>query len=206
MIDINSVEEKKSYVANLQWSTPLENLALNASWMNMDFDVYGVNHYISTEAINPAWDTDIYTLSMKYEPGDLVLMGELTNYDLNVAGFKFTNPVTMEQQEFPPFTSLGYYGAASYQINNWLELGTYYSEFYFDKDDKEGKKFENMGQLNYRAYSKDLDFTTNITYKKNFLFKVELHKLEGVAGTFPDENDDYKKDWYLFALKISYSL
>jgi hypothetical protein len=206
IININEVKEKNSYVANIQWTPPIENFGLNFSWMNMDFDIYGTNNFMPNEAINPVWDTDIFTFSAKYEPGKFTIVSELTNYDLNVSNFEFTNPATNNKITFEPFTSLGYYGAISYQIFDFMEIGTYYSEFYFDKDDKDGEKFAQMGQPNFRAFSKDLDFTINIDYKKNFSFKIEAHKIKGVAGTFPDENTNYKENWYLFSLKLSYHL
>lgn len=143
--------------------------------------------------------------------GDLILSGEYAKVTYD---FLFNTKTT--PRAIPKFDSVGYYGAASYQITRWFQLGFYYSEYYSKDGDKDGKKrvadhtFDE-GQ-EHRAWLKDSCLTTRFDITDNWIFKLEGHVMDGAAIMVnkdnPPEDDEirstYEEDWFLFAAKISY--
>ena len=88
----------------------------------------------------------------------------------------------------------------------------FYSEYYFNKDDKDGLNFEKIGQDKERGWLNDMAFSTRFDVNEYWTIKFELHKMDGVALTFPDENmneagtaTDYEADWYLFGAKVTFN-
>ncbi len=117
------------------------------------------------------------------------------------------------------FKTLGYYGSLTYRFTDWFELGTYYSEYFADKDDKDGKDAQAREQAlgvassqAFKKYNKDLCITARFDISANWVAKIEGHQMEGTSLLFRDDDnfgDDgeafYKKDWYFGAMKLTYS-
>jgi hypothetical protein len=123
--------------------------------------------------------------------------------------------------------AIGYYGSLTYRFTDWLELGTYYSEYYRDKDDKDGKKAVQpsadgspallpAGQ-EHAMWLKDLCLSARFDITPNWIFKVEGHMMDGGALMYSTDDNtvrnpatgqyesNYEQDWFLMAAKISYS-
>ena len=85
-----------------------------------------------------------------------------------------------------------------YQITDQLAAATYHSEFYTDVNDNDyvpGRLIDTSVSLRY-------DLTSN------WIFKAELHKMDGLAVMYDadqDNSNDLEKNWYLFAGKITYN-
>ena len=111
------------------------------------------------------------------------------------------------------FKTLGWYSSLTYRFTDWLELGTYYSEYYSDEDDKDGKDHEDAGTgPAHEQYLKDLCLTARFDISANWILKVEGHQMEGASLLYrtddnADEygNADYEKDWHMGAVKLTYS-
>jgi hypothetical protein len=92
----------------------------------------------------------------------------------------------------------GYYLSLGYQITEQLAAAGYHSEFYTDVNDYNYVP----GRLIDTALSLRYDVTSN------WIFKAELHKMDGTAVMYDaDQNDPTRmeKNWYLFAGKITYN-
>ncbi len=216
LIDIHDIEVDLSNVVHLTWETPLEGLKLKYSWLDMDFTEHATNVYIPSEKVNPYWDTDIFTYSLEYSFGNLLFSSEYTLYDFNIQDFKMNIPTgNPDYPTYPisvdPLKGEGYYASLTYRFTNWLQLGSYYSEYYYNKDDKDGKYFESFGQPNYRTYLKEFVFTSKFDINEFWTIKAEIHKMYGAATTFVDENlddngnMDFTDNWMLFGAKITYN-
>jgi len=216
LIDIQEIDVDLSNIVHLSWETPLDGLILKYSWLDMDFTEKSTNHYFPNESVSPYWDTDIFTYSIQYSIGNLVASAEYTTYDFNVQNFTVNIPtgnpaMPIVPATIDPLVGEGYYGALTYRFTNWLQLGTYYSEYYYNKDDKDGKYFESFGQPNYRTYLKEAVFTTKFDINEFWTAKLELHKMYGAATTFVDENLDdngkmnFTDNWTLFGAKVTYN-
>lgn len=221
IIDPNtlSVKEKQANVAQLLWYTPLDGLRLGFSWIDLDFDSSGLQAGLPASmpnSIATEWDTNVMNYSMEYVWNNLTVAGEYTSYDYNFKEFNFIGGINPNTGvpiyiAFKPFVAEGYYGSLTYRFTDWLEVQSYWSEYYFDKDDKEGDRFAALGKERYRAWLKDGALALRFDVNDYWTLKLEGHKLYGVAFTFEDENmgDDgkpnYKEDWYLLGAKITFN-
>ncbi len=146
------------------------------------------------------------SLSLEYAMDDLVLAAEIMQNDL-----------TFEFDLFPggveAYRTLGWYASLTYRVTDWLELGTCYGEYYANKNDKKGKKIEDWGGSQApRPWQKDLTFATRFDLSSSWVFKLEVHSIDGATLLFRDENKSdangfpiYEKNWVLAAAKLSYS-
>lgn len=152
--------------------------------------------------------------SLEFARGNFVFAAEYMNND-----YEMTLPTTVAGTIHKKFDAIGYYGSISYRFTDWLELGTYYSEYYRDKDDKDGKKAVSGGAMailpagqEHAMWLKDFCLSARFDITPNWIFKMEGHLMNGAALLYSsDDNLDanglpsYEEDWYMFAGKVSYS-
>ena len=160
------------------------------------------------------------TGSMEYTWRNLVVAAEYMQTTYNVSMQNnlwkdfYRSPNGM--LNVPEFDAVGYYGSLSYRFTYWFELGLYYSEYYRNKDDKDGEarvvNFPN--EPKHRAWSKDACLTTRFDINENWVLKLEGHLMNGTAVIYGADNPDpivgvagsqWEEDWYLGAAKITYS-
>jgi hypothetical protein len=99
----------------------------------------------------------------------------------------------------------GWYGMVNYRVHERVELGTYYSEFYNDRDDKKGKLLVARGDNAYEAWQKDLAISARFDITDNWLLKLETHVMDGVGQVNTQgETADLEQDWILYLAKMSY--
>ncbi|MBA4367425.1 MAG: hypothetical protein C0403_07275 [Desulfobacterium sp.] len=161
------------------------------------------------------------TGSMEYTWSNLVLAAEYmqTTYNVDIQNtiWKDYYRTPDGMLNVPEFDAVGYYGSLSYRFTYWFELGLYYSEYYRNKDDKDGEtRYINYGGLEpkHRAWSKDYCMTTRFDINENWVLKLEGHVMNGTAVIYGADNPDpiggvagsqYEEDWYLGAAKVTYS-
>ncbi|MBF0103100.1 MAG: hypothetical protein HQK77_19550 [Desulfobacterales bacterium] len=142
------------------------------------------------------------TSSIEYSWGEWI-------FDLEYASQKYN--LKLQDLSEEEFYSLGYYAGLSYRLNEWMQLGGYYSEYYRDDEDKKGKKsWETPILGNYRSWLKDSCLTLRFDFNEFWTLKLEGHQMNGAAWLLNADNLDdhgqprYDKDWFLFATKLSY--
>lgn len=216
-----------TYAGKLEWQAPVIPLRLAVSSLMYDFVVTGK----LKDAFNPTPGlsltiqniTDEYRVivgSMEYTWGNLILAAEYSEIYTD-AKFRFSPVTASLPDDDMEITMQGYYGSIAYRLFDWLELGAYYSEYYPDKDDKDGENIV-AAPFNYKkkfqAWSKDACLSARFDINMNWIIKLEGHVMNGAADLF--ESDNYNEDtpvvnyqpvldieenWMLFALKVSYS-
>lgn len=153
-------------------------------------------------------------LSLEYAYNNLVFAAEVmqNEYDLVLD----LRPIDEH------FKTLGWYSSLTYRFTDWLELGTYYSEYYADADDKDGKKseadykefhgYKGGASQAHQEYLKDICLTARFDISSNWVFKIEGHKMEGASLLYSYDGNmnaegqaEYEKDWYLGAAKVTFS-
>jgi hypothetical protein len=154
------------------------------------------------------------TGSIEYARGNFVFAAEYMNNN-----YEMTLPTTVAGVIHKKFDAIGYYGSLTYRFTDWLELGTYYSEYYRDKNDKDGKKAVQGGDFallspgqEHAMWLKDLCLSARFDITPNWIFKMEGHMMDGAAllystddNKLPDGSTNYEQDWFMMAAKISYS-
>ncbi|MBU1638141.1 hypothetical protein KKC97_10800 [bacterium] len=135
-----------------------------------------------------------YTASAEYSNGGLLLAAEYlrNNWDIEV------RTVSTDKTSH---SSEGYYGSASFQVSPWLAFGGYYSEFYPDRTDREGKK-----QVHAAAgWQKDIAVNTRFDITPYWISKLEFHIYDGFALVAEPEGEDTRaRNWVLLALKNTF--
>ncbi|MBN2105245.1 hypothetical protein JW835_14505 [bacterium] len=204
----------------IHWETPLEGLKLS-------FDkIYGkLNMTSRVTAAIPVHAMDDYpllqipvdigidvtideydTYALQYNFGNLSLIGEyyrsvyITDVMFDATSMKFNTKLDWKADS--------YYGQVAYRFTDWLEAASYYSEFYPDRNDRNGKKRLRKGYLeyNYQGWQKDLSLTLRFDLTQNWLLKCEVHQIDGIAQvrSFLDSSSK-ERFWQLFLLKATYN-
>jgi len=162
------------------------------------------------------------TGSVEFTWRNLVLAAEYSQitYNISISNdlLGVLNPAAYPNgtSKIPEFDSIGYYGSASYRFTYWFEIGAYYSEYYRNDDDRDGKKRVSPDKFpsepEHRAWLKDACLTTRFDINENWVFKLEGHMMNGTAVILGADNPpptdgtlQYEEDWYLGAAKITYS-
>ncbi len=90
-------------------------------------------------------------------------------------------------------------------MTDLLAFSTYYSEYYPDKNDNDGKGQVEDGNPDYYAWQKEIVFTGRIDIIANWIFKLEYHKVNGAGQVKSIINrDGMEKDWSIFVFKSTF--
>ncbi|MCP4119733.1 MAG: hypothetical protein GY737_30890 [Desulfobacteraceae bacterium] len=181
-----------AYGGDLKWSAPIDGLTLGTSTLGYKATFSGdtpITFDLDFEATS-------YIGSMEYVYGDLTLASE---YQIFKVDFSVDAINISKKQDFE-----GYYFLASYRINDWFEVGSYYNVLYSNKDDRDGDRYKAKGEPAAKAWTKDLALTTRFDINDNMVLKLEGHLMDGLYGVEYDKADP-DDDWYLLAAKVTYS-
>jgi hypothetical protein len=195
MIDISEFSDSSvdwAYAGDLKWSTPIEGLTLGTSTLGYKATFSGE----SPTSFDLDFEADSYVGSIEFVYGDLTLASE---YQLFKVDFTVDAVNMSKKQDFE-----GYYFLASYRINDWFEVGTYYNVLYSDKDDRDGDRYKAAGQAAAKAWSKDFALTTRFDINDNMILKLEGHLMDGLYGVEYDKADP-DDTWYMLAAKVTFS-
>ena len=206
-MNVSGMEMDYTWAGGLRWHTPLDGLVLNATTLITNITAVGTINagpLLGASAVYDISDTRYHVLSAEYTWDDLILAAEYWQSTIEVdfkanpgPGFVSLSNVTVHQE--------GYYLSAAQRFTEWFELGAYYSIYYPDSDDRDGS--ENVApEPDFKEWSKDFALTARFDIDDNWVFKLEGHRIDGVAGTFNMDNPrGYDRDWILFVAKLAVS-
>jgi hypothetical protein len=204
---------KRIWGAHVEWHPPVSGLRLRVG-------MQGANPVFSTFAIFNGFAGPVplslgvrsvqafdiphqVVYSAEYSRGGLRVSAEHARQETNgttkISGLPFPVP-TSTSHALPVST----YGQVAYRFNEHLLLGSYYSVYYPDRQDKEGALLVRRGQPASGAWLKDLTFTLRVDVNAHWLAKVEVHHFDGTANLSRAENPTgVDKDWTLVAVKTT---
>ncbi len=196
-----SIENGNTYNAALRWETPLPGLRFGFTYTNEERIVMPVSTYDYSTGVPVPVELDVIgdgivqVYSLEFTWGNLVTAAEYMIRDVSgtIGGFDTSKKVET------------YYLSASYRFNDWFTLGAYYSEFFPDKDDKDG---ENQILYKIKGWEKDLALTLRFDINAYWVFKLEGHAMDGAARVFMADNTDNnytEENWYYGVAKTSIS-
>ena len=194
----------------LMWDAPVPGLRLGGNYMMGELDL-STRMSTGLGPIQVAVDLQIeqlQTLSAEYSRGDLLLAADLlrTTYDIDSYS-QLVGPYRTEMKWE------GYYGMVNYRLTDLLELGCYYTRFYPERTDKDGRRYfpdrigedgETLPTQRFLAWKEDIALSARFDMGDYWLMKLEAHHMDGAAQVITRENPDgLAKNWYLFLAKIS---
>ena len=202
------------YGGALEWRPPIAGLRLRGSGLTAESDFAVATTYTGFQgtiplAIATRTNTDfkqryVIYLSGEYQRGALRVSAEhVRGHNQqrgHISGLPFPVPELVAEQK-PAST----YGQVTYRFTERLQGSTYYSVSYNDREDKDGLKEVAAGRPAHHGWSKDFAVTGRIDINAHWLFKVEMHFLDGTAGLSTVENPTgLTKNWRLFAVKTTF--
>lgn len=192
--------------ANLGQSLPMpstydEALAIFAG-TGIDMNLVGIPMVQTISNVKANW------YSVEYTYGDFILAYEKFNMDTQLkttspgygADLLALDPTLPSMEVLSDFSSElgGYYFSLGYQISDQISVLGYHSEFYTDMTDYSS----NGGRFI------DTELSLRYDYNSHLTLKTELHSIGGLAIMYDgdqDPSDVLKKDWYLFATKVTFN-
>lgn len=203
--------DSRHFVAGtLQWNPPVRGLRTRVSFAKLRMKAtspvqlsgrVGPLPVSVTQRID--LDLDVpseWTLSAEYQHGPwrLAAEGQHRAVDLLTGIGAATSRAELR--------SLAWYARATYRVKDRVDLSGAYSEYYPDRRDRDGAGEVRNGRPAYEAWHKDLSLTARWDITPNWLFKVELHDINGTAELSDAENAGrpLRKDWRLFALRTTF--
>ncbi len=211
LFEADDFEMGETYVGSLQWQTPLDGLRLRGTIRRSDLEMpattgaalAGWGIPIGTEFVYEMARTRTIVGSIEYSWNDLVVAAEYqdTKADayIDIPGLgNFTDSTSNND---------GYYVSASYRVNDWLEVGSYYSKYYADSDDRDGKAgaASTSYMYDYQAWLEDIALSARFDINQYWLFKIEGHLMDGAALCLTEDNDDFEEDWWMVTAKMTFS-
>jgi len=202
----HDIECPRMTVAELEWQTPLEGLRFSATgrWTNLEYDGITTNNFAYGPGLPLNIDLDnmqIYTVSGEYVRGPWTFNSEIVAYRSEMPVRLDRIPVDTDNDGEPDTTTsallsdsmydmMGYYWGGAYRFTKWFELGSYYSIY--------------VDEMNNRV--KDLALTGRFDITDHWIFKLEGHYFQGGEIAYftmnPNGLEDY---WFLFAAKMTFS-
>ena len=149
-----------------------------------------------------------YTASVEYIKGDYTFAYEYMVMFFKLGFGEYTPPD-------PDFSTLAYYGSVSYRLSELMEFYLCYSMHYDDRNDRDGSELEGI-DYKYRRWIEEYIFSVRFNLNENWILKLETHINDGAAVLLnKDQNAPeiidgrerypYKKNWMLYAVKLSFS-
>ncbi len=178
----------------LYWHPPVGGLRIGGTVM-----AGKMRNEASLAGFTTITDTDINwvcVLSVEYEIANFILAAEYVDIDMDTRTDGL-NQFSIEKE--------GYYGSISWKAMDWLALGASYSEYYPDKNDKDGKIIEAGGLEDFFAWQKDATLTVRFDVTEYWCVKLEAHFINGLgmADIIANPPDETEQNWMLYAVKTS---
>lgn len=217
---------------SLQWETPLDGLRIGGSMVNYDAEfnfafndprlggLYQANGGPALLNFSTK-NTNFSVFGAEYTYGDFVFAAESSiwkgNFNSNAPTIVAQVDANMFDPGVPPGTATvdvpiavdgdkinysSWYAQGSYRVNDWLEVGSYYSIFYATED----KSTDDAND-----YQQDITISTRFDVSYAMTVKLEAHFIEGYGQILSDLNPTLIGDrsgldesWTMFAAKTSF--
>lgn len=188
-----------TYNYGLVWSTPVEGLRFAASGLWSKYT--GHSAWIPTTPATD-WAMDpwiVQVFSAEYVHNNLTLAFEYSTMDFDL------NPDTT-QSFVQKWRGDSWYVSGAYRFTDWMEIGTYYNEYFADRHHRDGSSYADYFYPDaYDMYQKDLALTVRFDPMRNVVVKFEAHRVEGVGLNWLQSPYGQVKDWHIFAAKVTYN-
>lgn len=197
-----SLDIRQYINGSLIWSTPLKNLRIGTTAILAELEGNGTAQPGARNDIDI--DYEVLTFSADYTWRNLYLAAEYAQYRNNYT-VSSTLPILSIRDDV--LRTGGFYAALSYRFTDWLEAGAYYSELYYDLDERNHPVHYLYGRLEngFPTYLKETVLSIRFDLNESWLFKMETHAMRGYYLQGPGDDGRYDGNWLLYALKVTYN-
>lgn len=203
------VEDRPVLRAHVEWMPSLEGIRITGSFTQTDIHLrYATtaDTYWATEAGLPVGSEFPHNMenTTMLSGGLEVIRDRITL----LAEYEYMQTDVVESAEDTArYRSAGYYAGLTYQLTDRWALGTYYSVYYDDLNDRDGRKFAaDTGLPRHRLWQNDWTVSTRFDVNEHWLIKAELHLIDGTASFLNQHNPDgTERKSTLFAVKTTYN-
>ncbi len=176
----------------LMWETPLEGLRVGGSLQDLRLDTTAT--FGGVEVVNVELPVVLWVASVEYAHDNLLLAAEYSRW--HATANNSTNPAIFPNDQ--ENTNERAYVMATYRVTDWLQPGAYYSLFFPDTGQREGRA----------NIQNDIAATFRFDITENWLVTVEGHYMLGTADLNTALNDskplsELKKEWGLVLVKTT---
>jgi hypothetical protein len=185
--NLDTLDDCPVYGGQLWYNTPLEGLRVGASLSylaNFGFTVTPIGSPYSAHSIG---DSLTQQYSAEYLWKNWTFQAEFYTYDFTGktdSSFPLLRGSTGDNPD-------SWYGAVSYRINKYAQVGTYYSSF-----------------LDGGAKQNDIALSLRLDLTDWWIFKIEGHAIEGTGLLRDTPDNPHTSDnsyWYMLAVKTTFS-
>ncbi len=202
----NSIDVEYMTGGAIRWIPYLEGLRLGLSYYQTEADIdCTISSMLlpgGSDALTMNLEMENWVSSIEYIWNDLTIAAEYAITEMSTSGRLSALGAIPDSRT----KGMGWYLLANYRLSDIFSIGAYYSEYYPDKDDKEGDLEAASGNPSYAAWQKEIVPTLRFDFSDHLVIKGEVHFIDGVAQVYDFNNPDgRKKDWYLYTLKATFS-
>jgi hypothetical protein len=177
--------------AQLWWNTPVQGLRVGANVSEGFGFAYDYTIFTPFGALAARSESDAFItqLSVEYLWKSWTFQAEY--YFLGLDSTDTLRGSSTGEQDT-------WYVSAAYRVNKWLEVGSYYTEYYANQSERGGSSDN---------YQKDVALSFRFDIKDWWLAKVEGHYIRG-TGLLRDNPGNPVRDndgWFMLALKTTFS-
>ncbi len=184
-----AVDTKYLIGGQVFWHPPVEGLRVGGSVLrgsidfHADLDPATTNALIAGMLVPPTFNGQITTsfrpvtlkvASAEYVHGDWQLSAEYARWFARTV-FSLLLPTSEVHSE-------RLYAMATYHLNDWFELGAYYSMFHPNVDDRAGRALKPKPR--FFGFQRDAAVTLRFDATERWTWKAEGHFIDGVAAMF----------------------
>ncbi|MGC3957559.1 MAG: hypothetical protein QM813_06250 [Verrucomicrobiota bacterium] len=193
---LNGLDSFLNVGAQLWWNTPLEGFRVggyvgNAFEFAYDYTAGGLfparsesDAFVTQFSLEYLWKS--WTFQAEYY--SLALDGQSV---MSTPFGAVVTPSTSHQD--------AWYTGAAYRFNSWLEVGSYYTQFYTSQGERNGPN---------DTFQKDLALSFRFDVKDWWIVKLEGHWIQGTAllrDNVANPPPHTQEDWFMLALKTTFS-
>lgn len=224
-LDIQDMDSDYVYSAALEWVTPFENLRAKATYLLVDHLEFQGNvtvpippvaasgnvprmpgampeipQFLETPLDYEFTKLQNYTLSAEFRWYDILFAAEYSSYDTEG---RWDMNLGRGWEDTPSVTSEGWYVSGAYRFTEWFELGMWYSEFYPNKDDKDG---DLQPKYDFAAWQKTIALSTRFDINEYWIVKFEVDYNDGFGVyNIVDNPDGLERNWWLYSAKVTFN-
>lgn len=185
---LNSLDSFLNTGVQLWWNTPIEGLRIggyvaNAFEFAYDYTIFGLPARSESDAFSTQFSLEYLWKSWTFQA---------EYYTLALDGSDTLQGPSVSHQD-------AWYAGAAYRFNSWLEVGSYYTQFYTSQGERNGPN---------DTFQKDLALSFRFDVKDWWIVKLEGHWLQGTAllrDNVANPPPHSKEDWFMFAAKTTFS-